>query len=332
MNISGPVIQAAARSSRQTVVSVILCTCNRASGLRQTLEALGKARIPSGWKAEVIAVDNASSDDTANVIQGTKLENMTVRYFFEGRRGKGHALNTGIKNAEGDFLLFTDDDVIVSEDWVEQMVSPMLEGRCDAVTGQINLPQTLKRPWMTFMHRWWLASSNDAQPNNGIRELIGASMGFRRSVLERVPEFDPELGPGALGLGEDTLFGWQLAKAGFAVQYVPAATVLHQLDAGRLARGRWLNEAAKHGRTEAYLMYHWQHGNLALPLLRKYAAWLRLHWKRLREKLPPIDGEGCPRWEMGLVSRMAFCDQAAIDQRRPRNFEHNGLKKRAPSE
>jgi len=164
------------------------------------------------------------------------LDNMQVRYLLEARKGKGHALNAGLAEARGDIILFLDDDTIPAEDWTEQMVSALLKGDFEVVTGQITIASNLKRLWLTAAHKWWLASSHDAQPHRGSRELIGANMGFRRSVLERVGAFDPELGPGALGLAKDTLFGWQLVEAGFKIGYAPRAGATHQLDASRLRR------------------------------------------------------------------------------------------------
>ena len=50
-------------------VSIIVCTCNRAAALKNTLEALGKLRFPSEWTAELLVVDNGSTDDTASIVK-----------------------------------------------------------------------------------------------------------------------------------------------------------------------------------------------------------------------------------------------------------------------
>ena len=312
-------------------VSIILCTRDRAMGLRQMLATLGKAGVPSGWRVEVIVVDNASTDDTAIVARGAKLPNMAVRYLFEARKGKGHALNAALAQARGEFILFTDDDVLPAEDWVEQVVSALRNDGCDAVTGQITLSPHLLRPWLTPMQRWWLASSQDAQLHEGSRELIGANMGFHRSVLERVPAFDPELGPGGLGLGEDTLLGWQLVEAGFKVGYAPKASVIHQLDASRLRRAHWLDDARKRGRTEAYLNYHWEHNDIRFPRLERLSYWVRLRLRRLLQRPPPLESEGCPLWEMSYVLQMEKCRQFCLERQRPRNYSRRGLVKRGQS-
>jgi len=277
---------------------------------------------------ELIVVDNASSDETPAAVESAELPGIDVRYMYEGNRGKGHALNRGLANARGDLILFTDDDVVVAEDWLEQMVVALCGGGCDAATGEIALAPHLARPWLSPTHRWWLASSAGAQLHEGHRELIGANMGFRRAVLERVPQFDAELGPGALGLGEDTLFGWQLVQAGFKIQYTTQARAVHQLDASRLRRRNWLNEARKHGRTEAYQLYHWEHGAIAAPRLRWLSFWSKLQLGRLLQRPPGLDEEGCPRWEMSYVQNMEICKQFMIERRRPRNYSRRGLVKR----
>jgi glucosyl-dolichyl phosphate glucuronosyltransferase len=313
-------------------ISVILCTRNRASGLEYALAALGNVKVPAKWKVEVIVVDNASTDNTAAVAQNAKLQKMEVRYLFEPKKGKANALNSGLAQAQSEIILFIDDDVLVAEDWLEQIVAPLLNNKCDAVTGQITLAPELMRSWMTPMHRWWLASSIDAQAHGGSRELIGANMGFRRSVLKRVPAFDPELGPGARGLGEDTLFGWQLVEAGFKIEYVPQAAIIHQLDSSRLRRFYWIDDARKRGRTEAYMTYHWEHLGIKNPRLVWLFFWIKLWIERFFKPLPKLEDEGCPRWEMGYIWRMELCKQFCLDRQHPRNYTRRGLVKNKPSQ
>jgi GT2 family glycosyltransferase len=190
------------------------------------------------------------------------------------------------------------------------------------------LPDYLQRPWLTPIHRWWLASSDDAQPHNGVRELIGANMAVRRSVLERVPRFDPELGPGALGLGEDSLFGWQLVEAGFKIGYASTGAAVHHLDVSRLRRNNWLAEARKHGRTEAYQQYHWNGLDIKNPRSKSLWLGMKLISRRLLQRPPALQEEGCSLWEMSYVQDLAFCTQFSREHQRPRNYVRRGLTRR----
>jgi len=304
-------------------VSVIICTCNRAAGLRATLESLGKARIPSGWQVEIVIVDNACTDETSKVVQCVTLPNMTMRCLYEPKRGKSYALNLGLASVQGDYLLFTDDDVRVNADWVEQIVGPLANGEADAVVGRTELAVYLQRPWLSPWLKGFLAAP-EVRPGEQL-ELIGANMAFRRAVLQRVPAFDPELGPGALGLAEETLFGLQLIEAGLKVKPAQNAVVIHHPDESRLTRRCWLDIAQKCGRSHGYLAHHWYHIELRYPRLMMlwFAAKLRL--RRFFQPPQELDGEGCPEWEMCYVREEEMLRQYLIERVRPRNYSRRGL-------
>jgi len=309
-------------------ISIIVCTCNRAAGLRRTLECLDGLYFRPEWEVEVLIVDNNSSDDTASVAKSMRFQRLTASYLFEPKKGQSNARNTGLQHSSGDIILFTDDDIVPSNDWIDQMVAPLESRRCAAVTGRITLAPELMRPWLTPIQRWWLACSDDARPRDGVREMIGANMGFRREVLEKVPRFDPELGPGALGFADDTLFSRQLARAGYTIEYVPAASIVHHLDPSRLRRRYWLNDAAKRGRTAAYVGYHWEHADIRNPRVRVLKNWVKLQLRRALQSPGPLDAEGCKQWETGYISEIQMCRQFLIEQRRPRNYSQFGLVKR----
>ena len=256
---------------------------------------------------------------------------MRVRYLFEPGKGLSRARNAGLGGARGELILFTDDDVMPAQDWAMEMMLPLLEGACDAVTGKITLDPNLTRHWLTSAHRWWLASSEDARPHEGFRELIGANMGFRRSVLERVPAFDTELGSGTSGFSDDTLFGWQLSEAGFRIGYAALASVTHHPSVSRLRRTEWLSASRGRGRSQAYLRYHWEHSAIRNPRLRQLYYLIKLQLRRVLQRPPPLESEGCATWEMSYVLNIAMCRQFCLERRRLRNYARRGLTKLTPS-
>ncbi len=232
------------------VCSIIIATCNRAAALQRTLRRIGEASVPSDWDVELIVADNGSTDETAVVATDSRLKSIEVRYLYEGRKGKSNALNSSLAQARGEIILFTDDDVAPAKDWLERIGRPLQKRECDGIVGRIDLSRELCRPWMTPYHLVWMAVFH-GEP----LQLVGANMGFHRSVLERVPSFDVEIGPGASGFGEETLFSWQLAEAGFRLEYRPEASVSHCPDPSRLIRSSWLSTARKQGATSHAYRY-----------------------------------------------------------------------------
>lgn len=306
-------------------LSVIICTCNRAAALRQTIAALGAVKIPEGWEAELVVVDNGSTDQTPATVRQATLPNMQVVYLREPKSGKANALNAALAHSRGDVIVFIDDDVVPLADWLEQVIQCFDRTQCDALVGNIRLAPHLERPWMGGLAKTFLAIP-DFQPDDPL-EMVGANCAFRRAVLERVPVFDPELGPGALGLGEDNLFGRQLVAAKFKLEYAEHAVVVHSPDISRLSRAEWLNAARRHGRSRAYLLYHWEHDDIKLPRLKWLWLWLKLQLRRKLQPPPPLESEGCPGWELSYLHRLELFRGFCRERRRPRNYSRHGLVK-----
>lgn len=294
--------------------SIIICTRNRAEHLRKTLAAIGAVAVPTGMETEVIVVDNASTDQTAEVAKSARLANVTCRYVHEARGGQCFARNTGMAEATGQIIVFTDDDVVPCRDWLGAICSPIVDGRADAVAGAIQIAPELQRPWMKAMHRGWLASTecdSAAAPR-----MVGANMAFSRRVLEKVPTFDTELGPGRLGFGDDVVFAEQLAAAGYRIVAAPDAVVVHHFDPARLTRASFLDAARKHGRTMAYVDLHWRRltprrlGTRRVYAVARLAAWRACH------PLQFFRTEGAEVAEMYHVQNLHYVRQLRREQQR----------------
>src|SRR5665213_408518 len=106
-------------------ISIIISTRNHAEGLARTLNSFGMIRIPEGITAEVLVVDNASTDNTREVAQGAPRGGFSVRYLMEPTPGKMHAQNRGLAAAQGTIILTTDDDVVPTKDWLVGMAQPL---------------------------------------------------------------------------------------------------------------------------------------------------------------------------------------------------------------
>ena len=105
-------------------------------------------------------------------------------------------------------------------------------------------------------------------------------MAISKRVLERVPSFDTELGPGALGFGGETLFYLQLKEAGYRRLAAFDVVVEHHFEESRLRREGLLARLAMAGKMFAYIDYHWEHRVIRYPRLRLLKASMRLQYLR----------------------------------------------------
>jgi len=309
------------------LISVIICTKDRADDLQRTLKSLGDVRVPEGCTCELLVVDNNSHDHTAAVIAKAELPQMTVRYVAEKNIGLSYARNRGLAEGRGEILVMTDDDLRFHPEWLGDLTGPLRRGEAELATGIMRLAPHLEREWMKPMHFIWLAAPTMDSSFSGSPELIGANMAVSRQVLSRVPRFDPELGRGAYGFGDDTLFGYQAERAGYGICVVPLGTEHHFLP-DRLTRANFLRHAEKLGKTGAYLAYHWEHRPLPTARVNFYrkllqiAAWRRLHPSDVQKF------EGMHPSEMHHLRSLHLYGQTLIERRRPRNYEQYGLVKK----
>ncbi len=306
--------------------SVIICTRDRAPMLAETLRAFQSVTVPLDWQVELIVADNGSTDGTAEVVRTATHPAIKIRHVYEARPGKSRAQNTAMTAARGEVLLFTDDDVEPSENWLESMARPLLEKRCEAVAGHILLAADLRRPWFTDLHGIWLAEMRELATVSP--ELVGASMGIHRTVFDRIDNFDEDLGPGATGFGEETLIWKQMMEAGLRIEPVRDTCVIHHPEPSRLLRSSWIASAAKRGLTNAYLMHHWEHSRLSCPAARAFILKSKLYLRRLLQANPLPDAEGCPAWEMSYLARIGVLENFIKESSKPRNYERRALRRK----
>jgi glucosyl-dolichyl phosphate glucuronosyltransferase len=232
--------------------SIIIATYNRADELVHTLRSLAGLTTSASW--EVIVVDNNSSDRTRQVVEQAAADfPVAVRYLFEATQGKAVALNTAIREARGEILVFTDDDALVEADWLDR-AEAALEQTGGAYVGGRVLPRwERERPaWIPDRSgRMWaviaLADFGDRprQFGRGIGWPLGVNMAVRASVFHTHGiwwdnRYD-RIGNSLRGQGQRE---WclRVRAAGLCGYYTPEMLVHHLVPADRLRKSyfrRW---------------------------------------------------------------------------------------------
>lgn len=223
------------------IFSVVIATYNRAGDLRQTLASLAGLRPAGEW--EVIVVDNNSSDDTRAVVEGAAPSfPAPLRYVFEREQGRSPALNAGIRLAQGDIIVTTDDDVRVEADWLDRAGEGLERLGCDYVGGRVLPIWGAPRPaWLPNRGgKHWaviaLLDYGDRPIEFGARVPLGVNMAFRREAFERAGMLDPHTGRKAGTLLGQEVREWciRARAAGVRGFYVPEMVVQHIIPASRL--------------------------------------------------------------------------------------------------
>jgi glycosyltransferase involved in cell wall biosynthesis len=209
---------------RSPVLSVIICTYNRADLLKQALEALVGQTL-SRDEFEVVVIDDGSSDNTAGVAASFS-DILPLKYFHQNNAGLASARNHGIFTARGKILLFLDDDDIAAPNLLEEHVKTHRKYSGDnyAVLHHTAWdPKLSITPVMHFVTDIGCFLFAYPYIKHGdildYRNFWGGRTSCKRSFLIDHGIFNPAFRFG----NEDTELGYRLSKQGLRVVYNASA-------------------------------------------------------------------------------------------------------------
>jgi len=187
------------------LVSVVICTYNRADLLEECLDELSKQTAdPSEY--EVIIIDNHSTDRTATVAESFARRHPSARYLMEPAQGLSHARNRGWRAAGGRYVAYIDDDCRVPPIWLGVAFEIIARIAPGAFGGPYSaFYKTVKPGWYRDSY---FSEGNGDQAGALVhpQTLSGTNLFIRRSLLDRVGGFNTRLGMQgrAIGYGEET--------------------------------------------------------------------------------------------------------------------------------
>jgi len=238
-------------------LTVMICTWNRADYLDQALAGMRVLRVPAGLDWELVVVNNNSTDNSDEVI-ARHSRDLPIRRLFQPKPGKSHAANLGVQHARGELIISTDDDAIVSANWLVEYANAARRFPDASYFGGTVDPWFQTEPPMWIKDHLVLRGPYSVlQLGNDVRPLLpgepgpyGVNMAIRAHVFREFI-FNTRLGPiqNEILPADDGEFIARLKQAGHRGVWVGPATVKHHIAKEPLTRKYIWEWHRDHGRS-----------------------------------------------------------------------------------
>ena len=210
------------------LVSYVLITRNRRA---LVIEALASVQRQSWRPREIILVDNASTDGTAEAVAAALPEVQVVR--SSENLGVAGGRNLGIGHARGEILVFLDDDAVLEAADATAVVCGYFAERpgLAALALRIEDYETRRVMLREFPARDLTGIDTEFETSY----FVGAGYALRSEALAAVGRYDASymFGP------EEVDLGFRIIEAGMAILYTPRVVVRHRRSALERPSGRW---------------------------------------------------------------------------------------------
>jgi len=218
-------------STSDVVISVVIPTFNRSAALRDCLLAL--AREPAEVPFEVILVDDGSTDDTAEVVEGLRSSiTAPLRLLRQANQGPAVARNRGVDEARGELIVFLGDDIIVEPGYLDRIRAAYLrhEGELHGIVGNTRYEaDSVATPFGSWFEEHAKLQFDYPDVSTEVevdyRRFYTSNLLVPRSVMVASGGFDPRFRHAAY---EDTELGYRLEARGFRLYYAPDVRALHR--------------------------------------------------------------------------------------------------------
>lgn len=224
-------------------ISVVICTYNREQFLPGLMESIVLQSLHR-QDFEILFINNNSTDRTESICQQfiQDYSGYSIRYLTETDQGLSYARNCGIREAQGEYITFADDDAILAPDFLEKVCN-FLDKHPDIaeVGGPIflkylgNIP-AWENPYMNSLLGYFYPSPVSYYMKKKNKKYPrGSNMTFRTAVFSDCGGFNTALGriKKALIGGEEKDMAFRILSAGKKIAYIPEAIVYHLVPEAR---------------------------------------------------------------------------------------------------
>jgi len=214
----------------QKKVSIIMLTFNQLADTKQALESLFKT---TQYPYELIFIDNGSKDGTIKYLEKLKEDRSDIKIIQNDiNLGFAKANNQGIKVATGEYILLLNNDVILTNFWLERMINCLesdmgigLVGPCtNHAVGQQVVNYELKKNFSDINKFAEILAIKNVGKWVETHRIIGFCMLMKRELIEKVGLLDEQFGPGGY---EDYDYCLRVLLAGYKIVIASDVFIYH---------------------------------------------------------------------------------------------------------
>jgi len=177
------------------------------------------------------------------------------------KQGLSHARNAGIDHANGEILLFLDDDAIAEKKWLSNMIAAFDDPEVAAAGGPVKPLWETKRPvwlsdkWLPYLSVDDFSDLQTTEEFTASRSPVGTNMAFRKAALGTDIRFPITLGRKGANLtsNEEIVVCREILARGGLIRFVPQAIVHHQIAAERVTKRWFYKRVYWQGRSDALI-------------------------------------------------------------------------------
>lgn len=239
-------LKADTKCSEKRGISIIICCYNSSKMLPKTLRFLREQNVPADLPWEIIVVDNASTDETAEVAVKLWPKDVAIplKVVAEAKAGLINARIRGMLEAQYDFVSFVDDDNWVEPNWV-RIVSEVMTAypKVGACGGQCIAVFDVEPPfWFEHFQKSYAVGAQSTERGDitwKTGHLWGAGLCLRKSAWDQLAGKDFSFllngrKGDILDSGEDYELCYALRLAGWRLWYEPNLKLRHFMHEKRL--------------------------------------------------------------------------------------------------
>lgn len=283
------------------ILSVIVLSFNTKQLLQQCLRSVYASSVFKEKELEVIVVDNASTDDSVEMV----LDLFPLASIIRNPKNIGFSAgnNVGLRVAQAEFLLLLNSDAMVEQNTLREMINLMRRDKAiGAATCRLELPngeidpashRGFPTPWNAFSymsglerlfpHSRWFSGYHrgweDCSVTHDIDAISGAFFMTRKDVINKVGVLDEQF----FMYGEDIDWCYRIKEAGYRIVFHPVVRALHHKKQSGRAHP---DDSEIRKKTQRYFLetmelFYWKHYHKKYPMMLMWLVVLVIRIRKL---------------------------------------------------